>query len=55
MIMKDVADILKEIIERFNRLNEAGTNAGIFQCWSTAHSMADDAKRALDILEPTKP
>ena len=40
--------ILFEIIGRFERLDQGGNAADRFACWSTAHSMADDAMRALE-------
>jgi len=42
--------ILKELINRFKRLDKAFDSATKFSCWSCAHSMADDARRVLKLL-----
>lgn len=46
--MKTVS-ILEECVQRFERLDKSGDkDSSGFACWSTAHSMSDDARRALD-------
>lgn len=50
---REAIEILKELIARFDYLNETATPSS-YRCWSCAHSMADDAKRAIACLRRRK-